>query len=225
MHVFCPSAVLQFVPSHVDVRMCTFSEQAEKGLITALAEVRRRSQESTNFTVNVCRMLYPAYGIKSSAKFQRPITWHWTSWNPLNYELFHLALLKLLLLYNVNEPNESYVLMFLSLSNFLILAKSSMLLTSLAWCEFKAWLPSVQWDDIISNCLLWLDKESAGLLNSTVVKATKLMALIHFIHLRSESVCAALIDQWVWMKRLELKMYEHSRIKCVCNDWKSEYGL
>ncbi|XP_052386813.1 UPF0606 protein KIAA1549 [Carassius gibelio] len=45
--------VLQFVPSHVDVRLCTFSEQAEKGLITALAEVRRRSQESTNFTVNI----------------------------------------------------------------------------------------------------------------------------------------------------------------------------
>ncbi|XP_073707002.1 UPF0606 protein KIAA1549 [Garra rufa] len=45
--------VLQFVPSYVDVRMCTFSEQAEKGLITALAEVRRRSQESTNFTVNI----------------------------------------------------------------------------------------------------------------------------------------------------------------------------
>uniref|UniRef100_A0A8C1ZZK7 Si:ch211-1e14.1 n=1 Tax=Cyprinus carpio TaxID=7962 RepID=A0A8C1ZZK7_CYPCA len=45
--------VLQFVPSHVDVRMCTFSEQAEKGLITALSEVRRRSQESTNFTVNI----------------------------------------------------------------------------------------------------------------------------------------------------------------------------
>lgn len=53
MHVFCVSAVLQFVPSHVDVRMCTFSEQAEKGLIAALAEVRRNSEESTNFTVNV----------------------------------------------------------------------------------------------------------------------------------------------------------------------------
>ncbi|XP_043072597.1 UPF0606 protein KIAA1549 isoform X2 [Puntigrus tetrazona] len=45
--------VLQFVPIHVDVRMCTFSEQTEKGLITALSEVRRRSQESTNFTVNI----------------------------------------------------------------------------------------------------------------------------------------------------------------------------
>ncbi|KAL1257025.1 hypothetical protein QQF64_012570, partial [Cirrhinus molitorella] len=45
--------VLQFVPNYVDVRMCTFSEQAEKGLITALAEVRQRSQESTNFTVNI----------------------------------------------------------------------------------------------------------------------------------------------------------------------------
>ncbi len=75
---FCLSAVLQFVPSHVDVRMCTFSEQAEKGLITALSEVRRRSQESTNFTVNVRWLLYSAYGIKSSAEFQTPITRHWT---------------------------------------------------------------------------------------------------------------------------------------------------
>ncbi|XP_051579871.1 UPF0606 protein KIAA1549-like isoform X2 [Myxocyprinus asiaticus] len=46
-------SVLQFVPSHIDVRMCTFSEQIEKGLISALAEVRRRSLESTNFTVHI----------------------------------------------------------------------------------------------------------------------------------------------------------------------------
>ncbi|XP_051513138.1 UPF0606 protein KIAA1549-like isoform X1 [Myxocyprinus asiaticus] len=46
-------SVLQFVPSHIDVRMCTFSEQIEKGLTSTLAEVRRRSQESTNFTVHI----------------------------------------------------------------------------------------------------------------------------------------------------------------------------
>lgn len=46
-------AVLQFVPSHIDVRICNFSESIEKGLTTAFAEVRRRSKESTNFTVHV----------------------------------------------------------------------------------------------------------------------------------------------------------------------------
>lgn len=71
----CVFAVLQFVPSHIDVRMCTFSEKTEKGLITALAEVRRRSQESTNFTVNVSWLLYPVNIIKSSSfKHQYPDT-------------------------------------------------------------------------------------------------------------------------------------------------------
>ncbi|XP_055030194.2 UPF0606 protein KIAA1549 isoform X1 [Misgurnus anguillicaudatus] len=46
-------SVLQFVPNHIDIHMCTFSEHMEKGLITALAEVLRRSQESTNFTVHI----------------------------------------------------------------------------------------------------------------------------------------------------------------------------
>ncbi|XP_067276298.1 UPF0606 protein KIAA1549 isoform X1 [Pseudorasbora parva] len=55
-------SVLQFVPSHIDVRMCTFSEQTEKGLITALAEVRRRSQESTNFTVNILNITLSPMG-------------------------------------------------------------------------------------------------------------------------------------------------------------------
>uniref|UniRef100_A0A672G310 Si:ch211-1e14.1 n=1 Tax=Salarias fasciatus TaxID=181472 RepID=A0A672G310_SALFA len=45
--------VLQFVPGHVDVRFCNFSEGIEKGLTLAFAEVRRRSKESTNFTVHV----------------------------------------------------------------------------------------------------------------------------------------------------------------------------
>lgn len=47
------SAVLQFVPSHVDVRICSFSERVERGLALAYAEARRRSLESTNFTVEV----------------------------------------------------------------------------------------------------------------------------------------------------------------------------
>lgn len=55
-----PSPVLQFVPSHIDVRLCNFSESIEKGLTMAFAEVRRRSKESTNFTVQVrgTRILY-----------------------------------------------------------------------------------------------------------------------------------------------------------------------
>lgn len=47
------SPVLQFVPGHIDVRFCNFSESIEKGLTMAFAEVRRRSKESTNFTVHV----------------------------------------------------------------------------------------------------------------------------------------------------------------------------
>uniref|UniRef100_A0A3P8VIT5 UPF0606 protein KIAA1549-like n=1 Tax=Cynoglossus semilaevis TaxID=244447 RepID=A0A3P8VIT5_CYNSE len=45
--------VLQFVPSHIDVRFCTFSESIEKGLTMAFAEVRRRLKQSTNFTVHI----------------------------------------------------------------------------------------------------------------------------------------------------------------------------
>uniref|UniRef100_A0A3B3QCB9 Si:dkeyp-27e10.3 n=1 Tax=Paramormyrops kingsleyae TaxID=1676925 RepID=A0A3B3QCB9_9TELE len=46
-------SVLQFVPSHVDVRICSFSERVERGLALAYAEARRRSLESTNFTVEI----------------------------------------------------------------------------------------------------------------------------------------------------------------------------
>ncbi|XP_048869217.1 UPF0606 protein KIAA1549 [Brienomyrus brachyistius] len=46
-------SVLQFVPSHVDVRICSFSERVERGLAMAYAEARRRSLESTNFTVEI----------------------------------------------------------------------------------------------------------------------------------------------------------------------------
>ncbi|KAI4880298.1 hypothetical protein NFI96_031724 [Prochilodus magdalenae] len=46
-------SVLQFVPSHVDVRVCSFSERVERGLLMAYAEVRKRSQENGNFTVHI----------------------------------------------------------------------------------------------------------------------------------------------------------------------------
>ncbi|XP_064785652.1 UPF0606 protein KIAA1549-like isoform X1 [Oncorhynchus masou masou] len=52
-HQYQVHSVLQFVPSHVDVRVCNFSERIEKGLTMAYAEVRRRAQESTNFTVHI----------------------------------------------------------------------------------------------------------------------------------------------------------------------------
>ncbi|KAK3517691.1 hypothetical protein QTP70_015674, partial [Hemibagrus guttatus] len=44
-------SVLQFVPSHVDVRVCSFSERVERGLYLAYSEVRRRLQENGNFSV------------------------------------------------------------------------------------------------------------------------------------------------------------------------------
>ncbi|XP_053356588.1 UPF0606 protein KIAA1549 isoform X2 [Clarias gariepinus] len=46
-------SVLQFVPVHVDMYVCTFIEHIERGLISAFTEVRRRSKESTDFTINI----------------------------------------------------------------------------------------------------------------------------------------------------------------------------
>ncbi|XP_053169838.1 UPF0606 protein KIAA1549 [Scomber japonicus] len=45
--------VLQFVPAHVDIRVCNFSEQVERGLSTAYAETQRRSHEAGNVTVQL----------------------------------------------------------------------------------------------------------------------------------------------------------------------------
>ncbi|XP_075066743.1 UPF0606 protein KIAA1549 homolog isoform X2 [Mixophyes fleayi] len=50
---FYVQTVLQFVPQSVDIRLCTFSEQIQKGLSLALYEVRRLRQESDNFTVQI----------------------------------------------------------------------------------------------------------------------------------------------------------------------------
>ncbi|XP_017349529.1 UPF0606 protein KIAA1549 isoform X2 [Ictalurus punctatus] len=46
-------SILQFVPSHVDVRVCSFSERVERGLFMAYSEVRRRLLENGNFTVHI----------------------------------------------------------------------------------------------------------------------------------------------------------------------------
>ncbi|XP_042259298.1 UPF0606 protein KIAA1549 [Thunnus maccoyii] len=45
--------VLQFVPAHVDVRVCNFSERVERGLTMAYSETRRRSHEAGNITVQL----------------------------------------------------------------------------------------------------------------------------------------------------------------------------
>uniref|UniRef100_A0A3B5AG43 KIAA1549 ortholog n=1 Tax=Stegastes partitus TaxID=144197 RepID=A0A3B5AG43_9TELE len=42
---------LQFVPAHVDVRVCNFSERVERGLTLAYAETRRRAHEAGNVTL------------------------------------------------------------------------------------------------------------------------------------------------------------------------------
>ncbi|KAM6895384.1 LOW QUALITY PROTEIN: UPF0606 protein KIAA1549 [Xenentodon cancila] len=46
-------SVLQFVPAHVDIRVCNFSERVEKGLTMAYAETRRRTHEAGNVTVQL----------------------------------------------------------------------------------------------------------------------------------------------------------------------------
>ncbi|KAF7656547.1 hypothetical protein LDENG_00039760 [Lucifuga dentata] len=68
--------VLQFVPIHIDVRFCNFSESIERGLTMAFSEVRRRSQESTNFTVHIVNitMTVPKYQERRLAKEPVDIT-------------------------------------------------------------------------------------------------------------------------------------------------------
>ncbi|XP_062384571.1 UPF0606 protein KIAA1549 [Sardina pilchardus] len=64
-HKHLVHSVLQFVPGHVDVRVCSFSEQVERGLLTAYAEVRRRYQENGSFTIEIVNITI------SMAKAQR----------------------------------------------------------------------------------------------------------------------------------------------------------
>uniref|UniRef100_A0A3Q4N102 UPF0606 protein KIAA1549-like n=1 Tax=Neolamprologus brichardi TaxID=32507 RepID=A0A3Q4N102_NEOBR len=45
--------ILQFVPTHVDIRVCNFSERVERGLTMAYAETRKRLHEGGNATVQL----------------------------------------------------------------------------------------------------------------------------------------------------------------------------
>ncbi|XP_044049699.1 UPF0606 protein KIAA1549 isoform X3 [Siniperca chuatsi] len=65
--------VLQFVPSHIDVRFCNFSESIEKGLTMAFAEVRRRSKESTNFTVHIVNITMAAPKYQEQRLVRQPV--------------------------------------------------------------------------------------------------------------------------------------------------------
>ncbi|XP_040024452.2 UPF0606 protein KIAA1549-like isoform X2 [Gasterosteus aculeatus] len=66
-------AVLQFVPGHVDVRFCNFSESVETGLTMAFAEVRRRSKETTNFTVQVLNITMAAPKYQERRLVRQPV--------------------------------------------------------------------------------------------------------------------------------------------------------
>ncbi|KAM4523323.1 UPF0606 protein KIAA1549 isoform 2-T2 [Fundulus diaphanus] len=61
-------SVLQFVPIHVDIRACNFTERVERGLMMAYAESRRRSHEAGNVTVQLLNVTtgiaWPAVGQK-----------------------------------------------------------------------------------------------------------------------------------------------------------------
>ncbi|XP_062418935.1 UPF0606 protein KIAA1549 isoform X2 [Pungitius pungitius] len=65
--------VLQFVPGHVDVRFCNFSESVETGLTMAFAEVRRRSKETTNFTVHVLNITMDAPKYQERRLVRQPV--------------------------------------------------------------------------------------------------------------------------------------------------------
>ncbi|KAM8892780.1 UPF0606 protein KIAA1549-like isoform 3-T4 [Spinachia spinachia] len=65
--------VLQFVPGHVDVRFCNFSESVETGLTMAFAEVRRRSKETTNFTVHVLNITMAAEKYQERRLVRQPV--------------------------------------------------------------------------------------------------------------------------------------------------------
>ncbi|XP_015230231.1 PREDICTED: UPF0606 protein KIAA1549-like isoform X2 [Cyprinodon variegatus] len=65
--------VLQFVPGHIDVRYCSFFESVEKGLTMAFAEVRRRSKESTNFTVHILNITTSANKYAEQQLVRQPV--------------------------------------------------------------------------------------------------------------------------------------------------------
>ena len=73
-------SVLQFVPTHTDIRVCNFSERVERGLMMAYSETRRRSNEAGNITVQVSLLpeLLPILPISISYKSEKstkPLDW------------------------------------------------------------------------------------------------------------------------------------------------------
>ncbi|XP_024142496.1 UPF0606 protein KIAA1549 [Oryzias melastigma] len=46
-------SVLQFVPAHIDIKVCNFSERVERGLVMAYTETLRRSHEAGNISVQL----------------------------------------------------------------------------------------------------------------------------------------------------------------------------
>uniref|UniRef100_A0AAV2L176 Uncharacterized protein n=1 Tax=Knipowitschia caucasica TaxID=637954 RepID=A0AAV2L176_KNICA len=61
--------VLQFVPSHIDIRFCNFTENIERGLSRAYAETQRRSKMSPNFTVHIVNITHSP--LKSQGQLAR----------------------------------------------------------------------------------------------------------------------------------------------------------
>ncbi|XP_060734080.1 UPF0606 protein KIAA1549 isoform X1 [Tachysurus vachellii] len=55
-------SVLQFLPVHIDMHVCTFIEHIERGLIYAFSEVRHRLKESTDFTVHILNITMSSVG-------------------------------------------------------------------------------------------------------------------------------------------------------------------
>ncbi|XP_059182005.1 LOW QUALITY PROTEIN: UPF0606 protein KIAA1549 [Centropristis striata] len=60
-------SVLQFVPAHVDVRLCNFSERIERGLLMAYGETRKRSHEAGNVTVQLLNITMPVSRLLATA--------------------------------------------------------------------------------------------------------------------------------------------------------------
>lgn len=66
-------SVLQFVPGHIDMRFCNFSENIERGLTMAFTEVRRRSTESTNITVHIVNITMAAPTYEKQKLVRNPV--------------------------------------------------------------------------------------------------------------------------------------------------------
>ncbi|XP_036977570.1 UPF0606 protein KIAA1549 isoform X2 [Acanthopagrus latus] len=67
-------SVLQFIPTHIDIRVCNFSDQVERGLMMAYAETRRRSNEAGNITVQLLNITMGVARLGAEQKVSVDIT-------------------------------------------------------------------------------------------------------------------------------------------------------